>query len=68
MMEGINSFNGTLLTEFGRLTNLQYLNVAVNGITGTIPTEIGKLTKLKVINLCKYMVQAYANTKLSVYA
>lgn len=50
---GGNHLGGTIATELGQLTNLQYLAFYSNVITGTIPTEIGKLTALTAILLCK---------------
>ncbi|MEQ8714566.1 MAG: T9SS type A sorting domain-containing protein [Cyclobacteriaceae bacterium] len=41
-----NNLNGTLNTELGQLTELQYLSLDGNDISGTIPESIGNLTKL----------------------
>merc|ERR1712176_155407 len=36
-----NTINGTLPTELGSMTNLEYLSLSSNTITGTLPTELG---------------------------
>jgi Leucine-rich repeat (LRR) protein len=46
-----NSIKGTISTEIGNLTNLQYLGLANNQLTGNIPTEIGNLTNLQYLSL-----------------
>ena len=40
---------GTIPTEFGRLTDLTYLNVGGNELTGRVPSEIGALTKMSSV-------------------
>lgn len=42
---------GSMLSEFGRLTNLVRLNLEDNDFDGMIPTELGKLTKLTELDL-----------------
>lgn len=39
-------FNESIPTEFGNLSNLQYIGMPDNKFSGTIPTEIGQLTAL----------------------
>ena len=50
--------HGTIPTQIGQLTKLQYLDWSTNGaasyqrgLAGTIPTQIGRLTKLRMIDL-----------------
>lgn len=45
------SFYGTLPTQIGLLSNMQYLYFELNHLTGTIPTEIGFLSNLEVFSL-----------------
>ena len=40
------AYNGTIPTEFGRLTAVTILNLGQNSLTGTLPTEIGHMTSL----------------------
>ena len=42
-----NSFNQTIPTEFGKLTNLKELSLIHNGFSGGLPHEISCLTNLK---------------------
>ena len=37
---------GTMMTEIGRMTNLEWLWFQRSGITGTLPTEIGLMTSI----------------------
>ena len=46
-----NNLDGTIPTEFGLLTSLQYLFVDGNDLEGMIPTEFGLLKSL-IINSC----------------
>ena len=46
-----NDLNGTLPSELGTLTNLQYLLLSRNQLTGEIPTELGSLTNLQDLRL-----------------
>ena len=41
-----SGIRGTLPTEIGRLTNLEYLIFAQTSISGTMPTEIGLLNQM----------------------
>ena len=41
-----NDLTGTIPTELGALTSLQWLTLDKNQLTGTIPTELGSLTSL----------------------
>lgn len=47
------SLTGTLITELGLLTNLQYLWAPNNALAGTIPTELAKLSGLTDLKLCE---------------
>eukprot|EP00816_Leptocylindrus_hargravesii_P006519 CAMPEP_0196806136 /NCGR_PEP_ID=MMETSP1362-20130617/6000_1 /TAXON_ID=163516 /ORGANISM="Leptocylindrus danicus, Strain CCMP1856" /LENGTH=742 /DNA_ID=CAMNT_0042179461 /DNA_START=90 /DNA_END=2318 /DNA_ORIENTATION=- len=42
-----NNLDGSIPTEIGYLTNLEYLNLQNNNLIGSIPTEICYLTKLE---------------------
>lgn len=42
-----NNLNGTIPSEIGNLTELNYISLANNKLAGAIPTTIGNLTKLK---------------------
>lgn len=42
-----NSLEGTLPTEFGRLTELRRLRLHNNKLEGTLPTELGNMRKLR---------------------
>ena len=46
-----NQLTGTIPTQLGQLTKLQYLNLNNNELSGTIPTELRRLTKLTGLDL-----------------
>ena len=46
---GYNSFEGTVPTQYGRLSKLRELKIVGNSLTGTLPTEIGGLIKLETL-------------------
>jgi Leucine-rich repeat (LRR) protein len=47
-----NNFNGSQISsEFGKLTNLRYLNLSNAGFGGQIPIEISRLTRLVSLDL-----------------
>ena len=46
-----NQLSGTIPTQLGQLTNLQYLNLNNNQLSGTIPVELGQLTELTDLTL-----------------
>jgi Leucine-rich repeat (LRR) protein len=46
-----NKLTGTIPTELGNLSNLEYLNLSWNELSGTIPTELGNLSNLKSLYL-----------------
>ncbi|WJX26294.1 BRASSINOSTEROID INSENSITIVE 1-associated receptor kinase 1 [Trifolium repens] len=48
---GNADLSGTLVTQLGDLTNLQYLELYSNNITGKIPEELGNLTNLVSLDL-----------------
>ncbi|KZV22405.1 protein with unknown function [Dorcoceras hygrometricum] len=48
---GYNQFQGQIPEEFGNLTNLMYLDLAVGTLSGQIPGELGKLKKLTTVYL-----------------
>jgi len=45
------NLSGTLPTEMGRLTSMEWLQVWENKLTGSIPSEIGLMTRLTSMNL-----------------
>ena len=45
---GTNDFVGTIPTELGLLTNLNYLSMTLNLLTGVVPSEIGELSHLGI--------------------
>ncbi len=51
--EDYNSFHGSLFTELGRLSNLQYLNLTSDQLSGTVPTDLSGLTLIVNLYLCK---------------
>ncbi|KAK3237031.1 hypothetical protein CYMTET_52869 [Cymbomonas tetramitiformis] len=51
MILNSQSLTGTVPTEMGALTNLEYLGLSSNCLTGTVPTEIGALTNLEYMLL-----------------
>ncbi len=42
---------GSIPSELGQLTNLEYLSLIGNELTGSIPAELGQLTKLVALKL-----------------
>jgi Leucine-rich repeat (LRR) protein len=46
-----NSLRGTVVSELGKLTNLNYLALNHNLLSGRLPTEMGELTKLTYLAL-----------------
>jgi Leucine-rich repeat (LRR) protein len=47
----LNTLNGTIPTELGRLTNVQELYFIYNHLTGTVPSQLGNLSKLERLSL-----------------
>ncbi|KAK1289469.1 hypothetical protein QJS10_CPB18g01927 [Acorus calamus] len=47
----VNSLNGSISSEIGRLSNLTLLFLFINQLSGTIPKEIGNLTNLVQLDL-----------------
>lgn len=50
-LDDIPELTGTLVTEFGLLTNLETLQIMHAPINGPLPTELGGLTALKTMGL-----------------
>jgi Leucine rich repeat len=48
---GNNNLRGTLPTEFGLLTNVEYFYTEGNQLTGTLPSEVAKLTEMREFDL-----------------
>ncbi|KAL2465036.1 Leucine-rich repeat receptor-like protein kinase PXL1 [Abeliophyllum distichum] len=51
MILGYNQFEGSIPGEFGNLTKLQYLDLAVGTLSGQIPGELGQLKYLTTVYL-----------------
>jgi hypothetical protein len=47
----LNDLTGTLPTELGLLTGLEYVDLSFNQFTGTLPTELGNLSNLSELYL-----------------
>ncbi|KAK3287548.1 hypothetical protein CYMTET_4940 [Cymbomonas tetramitiformis] len=50
-VSGYNSLTGTVPTQMGALTQLQYLALGYNSLMGTVPTQMGALTQLYELDL-----------------
>jgi hypothetical protein len=50
-VDNLPELTGSLVTEFGLLTNLKTLKITNAPITGPLPTELGWLPNLKTMNL-----------------
>ena len=48
-----NKLSGEIPAQLGRLTNLEYLYLALNKLSGTIPAELGRLANLQKLYLSK---------------
>ncbi|KAJ4752099.1 Receptor-like protein kinase [Rhynchospora pubera] len=48
---GNAGLSGSLISQLGELTNLQYLELQLNNISGAIPTSFGNLTNLVSLDL-----------------
>ena len=46
-----NGMSGTLPSEYGSLSKLQYLNLNANSLSGALPSELGSLSNLQSIYL-----------------
>ena len=46
-----NGMSGTLPSELGSLSKLQYLNLNANALSGALPSELGSLSNLQSIYL-----------------
>ena len=42
----INNLWGTIPTELGKMTEMQYMHLSVNQLMGTIPKHLGRMTNL----------------------
>ncbi|XP_062167106.1 receptor-like protein 6 [Alnus glutinosa] len=60
-----NYFNGSQIpSEFGKLTNLRYLNLSNAGFGGQIPIEISHLTRLVSLDLSAVYFPEFTRLKL----
>jgi Leucine-rich repeat (LRR) protein len=60
-----NNFNGSQIpSEFGKLTNLRYLNLSNAGFGGQIPIEISRLTRLVSLDLSAVYFPEFTRLKL----
>jgi hypothetical protein len=50
-IDDVPDLTGTLITEFGLLTNLEALQIMRAPIAGPLPTELGALPQLKTMDL-----------------
>ncbi|XWS36500.1 hypothetical protein CRYUN_Cryun20dG0090000 [Craigia yunnanensis] len=50
---GYNEFEGEIQIEFGNLSSLKYLDLAVGNLSGEIPAELGRLKLLETVFLYK---------------
>ncbi len=50
---GVNRLSGSIPTELGALTSLNYLNLAGNYLSGQLPVELGRLSGLKQLNISR---------------
>lgn len=54
---GNNNLTGSLPTELGNLSNLEWLNFNDNRIGGTIPVSLGNLSKLELFSLTSNLIE-----------
>jgi hypothetical protein len=59
MMTDFNKLSGTIPTEFGRLSNLTYLDLSINNLHGTVPTSLAALENLGMF--CFALVLFFSN-------
>jgi hypothetical protein len=61
----ISVVSGTIPTEIGRLTELNYLEFSKNEISGTLPTQLGLLQKLDALYVDKNLFSGTLPTQLA---
>lgn len=61
---GRNNFVGTVMTEFGYMTSLNFLGLDNNDFQGTIPTEFGFLVNMTRLQLQRTLMYGPVPTEL----
>ncbi|KAK9664986.1 hypothetical protein RND81_14G081900 [Saponaria officinalis] len=60
-----SEFTGTIPSEFGKLRDLQWLNLGGNRLTGMIPSSLGNITRLSRLYLDENQLQGSIPSSLS---
>ena len=63
-LEGNNGITGHLPTEWGKMTDLEALDLYHNEIIGTIPTEFGQMSNLLELELAHNFLQGEIPSEL----
>ncbi|KAK9664993.1 hypothetical protein RND81_14G082600 [Saponaria officinalis] len=62
---GNSEFTGAIPSEFGKLKNLDLLNLGSNRLTGMIPSSLGNITRLSTLYLDENQLQGSIPSSLS---